>query len=118
MVRADEAVYPTGLPGVPRLILWVKFSACGGVLNQRGYALIKSKCTAPNRAVYASGAVAPSGYEKPQSACGLCAVFLRHIFAVAGNLRFPLTQPPKRHIQPERYAPFFLTFFRNFQEIY
>jgi hypothetical protein len=31
--------------------------------------------TAYNRSVYASGAVAPSGYEKPQSACGLCAVF-------------------------------------------
>jgi hypothetical protein len=37
--------------------------------------------TAHNRTVYASGAVAPSGYEKPQSAYGLCAVFLRHIFA-------------------------------------
>jgi hypothetical protein len=60
--------------------------------------------TAHNRTVYASGAVAPSGYEKPQSACGLYAVFLRHIFAVAGNLRFPLSQPQKRHIEPERYA--------------
>jgi hypothetical protein len=63
--------------------------------------------TAYNRSVYASGAVAPSGYEKPQSACGLCAFFLRHIFAVAGNLRFPLSQPQKRHIQPERYAQLF-----------
>jgi hypothetical protein len=60
--------------------------------------------TAHNRTVYASGAVAPSGYEKPQSAYGLCAVFLRHIFAVARNLRFPLSQPQKRHIQPKRYA--------------
>jgi hypothetical protein len=36
--------------------------------------------------------------------------FLRHIFAVAGMLRIPLSQPQKRHIQPERYvqfAPFF-----------
>jgi MoaA/NifB/PqqE/SkfB family radical SAM enzyme len=33
---------------------------------------------------------------------------LRHIFAVAGNLRFPLSQPQKRHIAPERYMPFFL----------
>jgi hypothetical protein len=57
--------------------------------------------TTYNRTVYASGAVA---HEKPQSACGLCAVFLRHIFAVAGNLRFPLSQPQKRHIQPERYV--------------
>jgi len=29
---------------------------------------------------------------------------LRHIFAVAGTLRVPLSQPQKRHIQPERYA--------------
>jgi hypothetical protein len=62
------------------------------------------KKTSHNRSVYASGAVAPSGYEKPQSAYGLCAVFLRHIFAVAGNLRFPFSQPQKRHIQPERYV--------------
>jgi hypothetical protein len=50
------------------------------------------------------GAVVPSGEEKPQSACGLCAFFLRHIFAVVGMLRIPLSQPQKRHIQPERYA--------------
>jgi hypothetical protein len=42
------------------------------------------------------------GYEKPQSAYGLCAVFLRRIFAVAGMLRIPLSQPQNRHIQPER----------------
>jgi hypothetical protein len=34
----------------------------------------------------------------------LYAVFLRHIFAVAGTLRVPLSQPQKRRIQPERYA--------------
>jgi hypothetical protein len=28
-------------------------------------------------------------YEKTQSAYGLCAFFLRHIFNGAGNLRFP-----------------------------
>jgi hypothetical protein len=54
---------------------------------------INRKITSPNRSVYASGAVAPSGYEKPQSAYGLGAVFLRHIFAVAGMLRIPLSQP-------------------------
>jgi hypothetical protein len=48
----------------------------------------------------------PSGYEKPQSAYGLCAVFHSHIFAAAGNLRFPLSQPQKRRIQPERYVPY------------
>jgi hypothetical protein len=72
--------------------------------------IMKYGATTHNRTVYASGAVAPSGYEKPQSACGLCAVFLRHIFAVAGMLRIPLSQPQKRHIQPERYVPFFLNF--------
>jgi hypothetical protein len=60
--------------------------------------------TSHNRTVYASGAIAPSGYEKPQSAYGLCAVFLRHIFASPENLRFPLSGLQKRHIQPERYA--------------
>ena len=74
--------------------------------------------TAYNRTVYASGAVAPSGYEKPQSAYGLCGVFLRHIFAVAGNLRFPLSQPQKRHIQPERYVPLVLNWLKNFKQIY
>jgi hypothetical protein len=62
--------------------------------------------TSYNRTVYAAPAVAGLAYEKTQSACGLCAFFLRHIFAVAGNLRFPLSQPQKRHIQPERYATF------------
>jgi hypothetical protein len=63
--------------------------------------------TSHNRSVYASGAVAPSGYEKPQPALrpyGLCAVFLRHIFASPGNLRFPLSGLQKRYIQPERYV--------------
>ena len=36
----------------------------------------------------------------------LCAVILRHIFAVAGTLRVLLSQPQKRHIQPERYMPY------------
>jgi hypothetical protein len=27
-----------------------------------------------------------------------------HIFAVAGTLRVPLSQPQKRHIPPERYT--------------
>jgi hypothetical protein len=62
--------------------------------------------TSHNRSVYASPPVGGSGSEKPQSAYGLCAVFLHHIFAVAGNLRFPLSQPQKRHIQPERYVQF------------
>jgi hypothetical protein len=75
--------------------------------------------TSHNRTVYASGAVAPSGYEKPQSAYGLCAVFRSHIFAVAGNLRFPLSQPQKRHIQPERYTKLRLKFVENFiQKMY
>jgi hypothetical protein len=62
--------------------------------------------TSYNRSVYASPPVGGSGYEKPQSAYGLCAVFLRHIFAVAGTLRVPLSQPQKRHIQPGRYVKY------------
>jgi hypothetical protein len=59
--------------------------------------------TAHNRSVYASGAVAPSGYEKPQSGCALCGVFLRHILA-RRNASHCFMGGPKRHIQPERYA--------------
>jgi hypothetical protein len=72
--------------------------------------------TAHNRSVYASGAVAPSAYEKPQSGCALCAVFLRHIFCCPGNLRFPLSGNKKRHIQPERYMQFGLLCFEYFIE--
>jgi hypothetical protein len=43
------------------------------------------------------------GYEKPQSAYGLCVVFLRHILSALVLLRKPLFGPPKRHIQPGRY---------------
>ncbi|GHT70914.1 hypothetical protein FACS1894110_23170 [Spirochaetia bacterium] len=43
-------------------------------------------------------------YEKTQSGYALCAFFLRHIFAVAGNLRFPLSQPQKRRIAFTLYA--------------
>jgi hypothetical protein len=76
------------------------------------YKIIEYAPTAHNRTVYASGAVAPSGYEKPQSAYGICAVFLRNIFGVAVNLRFPATA--KRHIQPERYAKWGAKFFCKF----
>jgi hypothetical protein len=30
MDRTDEVIYLAGLPGVPRMILWVKFSVNGG----------------------------------------------------------------------------------------
>jgi hypothetical protein len=80
------------------------------VLKKRKIRNNGSKKPAPNRSVYASPPVGGSGYEKPQSAYGLCAVFLRHIFAVAGNLWFPLSQPQKRHIQPERYVQWGLIF--------
>jgi hypothetical protein len=45
----------------------------------------------------------------------LYAFFLRHIFAVAGNLRVPLSQPQKRHIQPERYVQLRLSFLKYFK---
>jgi hypothetical protein len=54
-----------------------------------------------------------SGYEKPQSACGLCAVFLRHILSALRLLRKRLFGPPKRHIQPERYVQYPLNGLKN-----
>jgi len=45
------------------------------------------------------------GFRKtPVGLSALCGVLLHHIFAVAGTLRVPLSQPQKRRIQPERYA--------------
>jgi hypothetical protein len=53
------------------------------------------------------------GYEKPQSAYGLCAVFLRHILS-RRNATHCFMGGPKRRKQPERYVPFFLKFFGKF----
>jgi hypothetical protein len=36
--------------------------------------------------------------QKPSRAVALCGFLLHHIFVVAGKLRFPLSQPQKRHI--------------------
>jgi hypothetical protein len=58
--------------------------------------------TAHNRTVYASP-LRGSGYEKPQSAYGLCAVFLRHILT-RRNATHCFMGGPKRRKQPERYA--------------
>jgi hypothetical protein len=33
MDRADETVYPAGVSGLPRVILWVKFSPWGGEVH-------------------------------------------------------------------------------------
>jgi hypothetical protein len=62
---------------------------------------MKTQPTAHNRAVCASGAVAPSGY-------GFCAGFLRHI------VRFPLSQPQKRHIQPGTLCAIPPKIYKNF----
>jgi hypothetical protein len=40
----------------------------------------------------------------------LSAVFLRHILPEKEMLRIYFSGPPKRHIQPERYAQFFWIF--------
>jgi len=42
--------------------------------------------------------------QNTSRACALCGILLRHIFAVAGTLRVPSSQPQKLHIQPERYT--------------
>ena len=60
--------------------------------------MYKAKITAHNRIVYASPPSAARATKNRSRAYALCAVFLRHIFAVAGTLRVPLSQPQKRHI--------------------
>jgi hypothetical protein len=37
------------------------------------------------------------------------------MFAAAGPLRVPLSQPQKRHIPPERYVPFCANFLKKFK---
>jgi hypothetical protein len=37
-----------------------------------------------------------------------------HIFAAAGTLRVPLSQPQKRHIPPERYVQCPLNLFKKY----
>jgi hypothetical protein len=46
-----------------------------------------------NRTVYASPPVGGSGYEKPQSAYGLCAFFLRHIWGGGQCFALPYYPP-------------------------
>jgi hypothetical protein len=48
--------------------------------------------------VYAQRLFGASGSAKTQSGYALCGFLLHHIFVVAGKLRFPLSQPQKRHI--------------------
>jgi len=52
--------------------------------------------------------------QKRSRAYALCAFLFHHIFAVAGTLRVPLSQPQKRHIQPERYAPLYFGIITNY----
>jgi len=44
------------------------------------------------------------GLQKNAVGLALYEFFISHIFAVAGTLRVPLSQPQKRRIQPDRYA--------------
>jgi hypothetical protein len=45
MDRADEVIYFVGLPGVPRVILWVKFSPRGGEVHWDNGRLIPARCS-------------------------------------------------------------------------
>jgi hypothetical protein len=74
----------------------------GGKKNKKG---IKAHGTAHNRTVYASPPNGGSGYEKPQSAYGLCAVFLRHILTALEMLRISLFGRAKTSYTANRYAP-------------
>jgi hypothetical protein len=53
--------------------------------------------TAHNRAVCASPPVGGSGSKKPQSAFGLCAVFLRHIWGGGQCFALPYYPPQTSH---------------------
>ena len=59
--------------------------------------------TSHNRTVYASGAVAPSGFRYARSATPPT-LRSTHILPALVLLRKPLFGLAKRHIQPERYA--------------
>jgi hypothetical protein len=70
--------------------------------------------TAHNRTVYAAPAVAGLVFRSLGHSAALHSyAHSRHIFAVAGNLRFPLSQPQKRRKQPERYAQLVLKLVDN-----
>jgi hypothetical protein len=71
--------------------------------------------TAHNGTVCAS---APFGRSGGSVRLGRCAptAHSAHIFAVAGNLRFPLSQPQKRRIPPERYAQFWQKVIKKFDK--
>ena len=60
-----------------------------------------------------SAAFGGSGYEKPHKGRKPTAVFRSHIFASHGSLRFPLSQPQKRRMQPERYVKWDLNISKN-----
>jgi hypothetical protein len=78
--------------------------------------VVRAKKTAYNRSVYASPPYGGSGYEKPQSACGLCTVFLRHILA-RRNATHCFMGGPKRRKQPERYVQCALKLFGNINSL-
>jgi hypothetical protein len=63
--------------------------------------------TAHNRTVYASPPVGGSGYVRLGHFASLHSHgSLRHILSALRLLRKRLSGPPKRHIQPERYAQY------------
>jgi hypothetical protein len=74
--------------------------------------------TAHNRTVYASGAVAPSGYEKPQSALRPLCGFSPPHFCKPWKPTVSFIGLQKRHIQPERYMQLRLNFFEFFEKKY
>jgi hypothetical protein len=60
--------------------------------------------TAHNKSVYASPPVGGSGYEKPQSAYGLCAVFFRHIWGRGQCFALPYYLPQTSYTAGTLYA--------------
>jgi hypothetical protein len=65
----------------------------------------KSKKKRHITGLYAFRAFGPPGFRSPRSVATLLpTAHSTHIFASPGNLRFPLSGLPKRHIQPGRYV--------------
>ena len=58
----------------------------------------KNGGTAHNKRYTLRRLIGGSGSAKRQSGFALCGILLHHIFAVAGMLRIPLSQPQKRRI--------------------
>jgi hypothetical protein len=75
--------------------------------------LMKNGGTSPNRSVCVPPPSAAPGFHSPRSAAPPPA-HSTHILSALQTLRVCLSGPPKRRIQPERYAPLYFEIFGKF----